>query len=82
MAALAYKILQNRILAIEPPGSPLRSALGSDLKGTLSPLVYALGIGLAFYLPWIAFGLYALVALAWLVPDKRIERALTRSNSG
>ncbi|HTY67233.1 MAG TPA: TMEM175 family protein [Alphaproteobacteria bacterium] len=80
MGALAYKILQGRILAIEPPGSPLRSELGPDLKGALSPLVYLLGIGLAFYLPWIAFGLYVLVALAWLVPDRRIERALSRSD--
>jgi uncharacterized membrane protein len=79
MAALAYKLLQSRILAIEPPGSPLRSELRTDLKGMMSPLVYALGIGLAFHLPWVAFGLYALVALAWLVPDRRIERALARS---
>ena len=78
-AALAYKLLQNRILALEPPGSPLRLELGFDLKGLLSPVVYALGIGMAFILPWIAFALYVLVALAWLVPDRRIERAMARS---
>jgi uncharacterized membrane protein len=76
MAALAYFILQGRVLALEAPGSPLRSAIGADWKGKLSPVLYVAGIGLSFRWPWAGGALYALVALMWLVPDKRIERAL------
>jgi uncharacterized membrane protein len=76
MAAIAYTILQWQILRIEGPQSMLATALGTDLKGKLSPLVYIMAIGAAFVNPAIAEGLYVLVALIWLIPDRRIERAL------
>jgi uncharacterized membrane protein len=76
MAAIAYTILQRQILRIEGPQSVLAIALGTDLKGKLSPLVYIVAIGAAFVNPAIAEGMYLLVALTWLIPDRRIERAL------
>src|SRR5215213_9462114 len=76
MAAIAYTILQWQILRIEGPQSVLATALGTDLKGKLSPLVYVVAIGAAFVSPAIAEGMYVLVALMWLIPDRRIERAL------
>ena len=57
--------------------SLLAAALGRDVKGKLSPLLYLLAIGLAFVSPRLADGLFALVALLWLVPDRRIEKAVT-----
>jgi hypothetical protein len=59
----------------------LQRAVGRDLKGKLSPLLYALGIGVAFWAPWLAQALYLLVALLWLIPDRRIENALLKSRS-
>ena len=82
MAAIAYTILQWQILRIEGPQSMLATALGTDLKGKLSPLVYIVAIGAAFVSPAIAEGLYVLVALMWLIPDRRIERALAQAKSG
>jgi uncharacterized membrane protein len=76
MAAIAYTILQWQILRIEGPQSVLATALGTDRKGKLSPLVYIVAIGTAFVNPAIAEGMYVLVALMWLIPDRRIERAL------
>jgi uncharacterized membrane protein len=77
LAAGAYWILQARILATEPPDSRLRQALGLDLKGKLSPLLYCLGIVSAFWQPGIGGAFYIVVACLWLVPDRRIERALS-----
>jgi uncharacterized membrane protein len=79
MAGLAYLILQKQILRAEGPRSVLATALGDDTKGKLSPLLCVLGIGVAFARPAIALVLYLLVALLWLIPDRRIERALTES---
>ena len=76
MAAIAYTILQRQILRAEGPRSVLATAIGNDMKGKLSPLVYITAIGAAFVNPAIAEGMYVLVALMWLVPDRRIERAL------
>ena len=76
MAAIAYYLLQGAIIARQGRESLLASALGSDWKGKLSPLLYLAAIPLAFVSSWIASGLYVLVALLWLVPDRRIERAL------
>jgi len=81
MAAIAYWILQRQILRAEGSQSVLAAALGRDLKGKLSPLLYALAIGAAFIHPGIADLLYMLVALIWLVPDRRIERALAQAES-
>jgi uncharacterized membrane protein len=74
MAAVAYALLQQRLVAIEGPQSLLRRALGADWKGRASPLLYLLGIAASFVLPALAQALYAFVALMWLVPDRRIER--------
>ena len=76
MAAIAYYVLQSAIIAHQGRNSLLKSALGRDWKGKLSPALYLAAIPLAFVSPWIANGLYAFVALLWLIPDRRIERAL------
>ena len=77
-AAIAYWVLQGRIIALEGPQSTLALAVGGDLKGRLSPLCYAAGVGMAFVQPWVSIGLYVAVALLWLVPDRRVERQLAR----
>ena len=76
MAAIAYWILQQQIIASQGADSLLRKAVGSDWKGKLSPLCYLIAIPAAFVSHWIAQGLYVLVALIWLVPDRRIERVM------
>jgi uncharacterized membrane protein len=76
MAAVAYWMLQQALIATEGPGSVLRRAIGADWKGKLSPLLYLSGIALTFWRPWAAQALYVLVALIWLVPDRRIEGAI------
>jgi uncharacterized membrane protein len=74
MAALAYWILQQRIVAAQGASSLLRRAVGGDWKGKLSPLLYAIAIVAAFRLRALSLALYVVVALIWLVPDRRIER--------
>ena len=78
MAAIAYWILQQRIIAVEGHDSLLARATGNDFKGRLSPLFYIAGIALAFVQPWLSCALYVLVALVWLVPDRRIESRIDR----
>ena len=77
-AALAYWILQQRIIASEGPSSLLGTAVGSDWKGKLSPLFYLAAIASTFWTRWVALALYVAVALIWLIPDRRIEHALER----
>jgi uncharacterized membrane protein len=72
-SAFAYTILQNSIIADEGPDSPLARAVGRDWNGKTSLLLYAVAIPLAFVREWLADGIYAAVALMWLVPDRRIE---------
>lgn len=81
MAALAYWLLQKAIIAQQGHESLLAAALGGDWKGNVSPALYLAAIPLAFVSPWISNGLYVLVALLWLVPDRRIERALAKHPS-
>ena len=81
MAAVAYALLQRAIVCIDGQGSLLKTALGQDWKGKLSPVLYLLAIGATFLHPWIAGGIYVLVALLWLVPDRRIEKALAAKES-
>ncbi len=81
MASIAYWILQRAILASEGPGSVLAAAVGRDWKGNLSPVLYLTAIAAAFVSPWIAGAIYVLVALIWLVPDRRVERALEAARS-
>lgn len=78
-AAIAYTILQAAIIKCEGPGSKLKAAVGSDLKGKLSMLLYVTAIGLAFVHPLLADAIYVTVALMWLVPDKRIEKKLAHT---
>jgi uncharacterized membrane protein len=78
-ASIAYLILQTTLLRAEGESSRLRAAIGSDLKGKISTLLYCLGIGLAFADRWIGLALYVAVALIWLVPDRRVERHLTKA---
>jgi uncharacterized membrane protein len=80
MAAIAYFILQQIIIASQGAGSLLKKALGGDWKGKISPILYMSAISAAFWLPWISLGIYVLVALIWLVPDKRIERMFMSEN--
>jgi len=75
-AAVAYYVLQLLIFRAEGPDSKLHQAVGSDLKGKLSPVLYLLGIGLAFVSPVLAMVPFVVVALIWLVPDSRVERAI------
>ena len=76
MAAIAYYILQNLIIKVHGRTSRLAQAIGADVKGKLSPVLYALGIAISFYRPWLAGCIYIAVALMWLVPDRRLERAV------
>jgi uncharacterized membrane protein len=75
-AALAYYALQQAIIRDQGKESVLAAAVGRDLKGRLSPVLYASGIALAFVNPWLAVAIYVLVALIWLIPDQRVERTI------
>lgn len=75
LAGIAYLVLQQAIVASEGPGSVLAAALGRDVKGKLSMLLYASAIPAAFASPWVAGTLYVAAAMLWLIPDRRIERA-------
>jgi uncharacterized membrane protein len=77
MASIAYFILQGRIIASQGPDSVLKKAIGRDWKGKLSSLLYIVAIPAAFWLHWVSQGIYVLVALLWLIPDRRIERMLS-----
>jgi uncharacterized membrane protein len=75
-AAVAYTILTRALIALHGHDSVLAAALGRDVKGKVSVLIYAAAIPLAFVRAWAAGVLYVLVAIMWLVPDSRIERTL------
>jgi uncharacterized membrane protein len=81
MAAIAYYILQSVILAGEGCDSKLAAALGRDVKGKISPVLYVAAIITAFAKPWIACAIYVVVALIWLIPDRRIERIVAEVGS-
>lgn len=74
MAAIAYYLLQSQILKKHGKDSLLAKAIGKDLKGKISPILYLTAIVFSLFFEWISFGIYILVALIWLIPDKRIER--------
>ena len=76
MPAIAYYLLQRTIVRKQGAHSVLASALGSDMKGKLSPVLYVAGIALAFIAPWLSILIYVSVAVIWLVPDRRIENIL------
>jgi uncharacterized membrane protein len=75
-SALAYYALQRAIIRDQGEGSVLATAVGRDWKGKASPMVYAIGIGLAFVSPVLAVVVYVGLALLWLVPDRRLERTI------
>ena len=81
MASIAYLILQTQIIRLDGCDSKLAQVIGSDPKGKLSAISYAIAIGLSFFKPWIAVCIYIGVALMWLVPDRRMERVLNLSGS-
>jgi uncharacterized membrane protein len=76
MAAVAYTILALLLVRHEGPESAVAKAMGTDIKGKISLGLYALGIGLSFVRPWLGIACYIIVALIWLIPDRRIERQL------
>jgi uncharacterized membrane protein len=75
-AAIAYYLLAHSLAVLHGPKSAIARAIGSDFKGKLSAGIYVLALPLAFLHPWISYGLFVGVALMWLVPDPRMERAL------
>ncbi|MDP1908690.1 MAG: TMEM175 family protein [Hyphomicrobium sp.] len=79
MAGIAYWILSAAIIREDGPDSLLAKAIGKDIKGKLSVMLYAVAIPTAFYNRWIAEAVYIFVALMWLVPDRRIERVIGAS---
>jgi uncharacterized membrane protein len=76
MAGAAYYILTHALIALHGNDSVLAVAVGNDRKGILSVLIYLIAIPLAFVNPWIAWSVYVLVAIVWLVPDRRIEKRM------
>ena len=80
MAAIAYFILQRAIIAKHGVDSVLSVAIGKNIKGKLSILLYAIAIPVAFVAQWLAGTLYILVALIWLIPDRRIEHTMGAGN--
>ncbi len=81
MSSLAYLILQHAILRNVGKESALARAIGADVKGKVSGVLYAAAIGVAYVKPWIAGAIYVAVALMWLVPDRRIESTLKSASS-
>ena len=76
MASIAYWVLARRIIAAEGEASLVARAIGRDGKGIASTALYAIAIPLAFVQHWVSLAIYVLVALTWLIPDRRIERVL------
>ena len=76
MCAIAFYVMERTIVAAQGADSPLERAVGGDLKGKLSPVLYLSGVALAFYMPAISYALYAFVAAMWLVPDRRVEKVM------
>ena len=82
LAAIAYTLLQRLIVAGHGRESRLAGAIGRDRKGRLSIALYLVGIALTFWRPWLGCAVYALVAMLWLVPDRRVATTMDRIVSG
>ena len=78
LAAVAFYILLIVIVRAQGKDSEIAAVLGSNVKGKISPFIYALGIVVSFIQPWVAVALYVFVAGMWLVPDRKLERAFNR----
>jgi uncharacterized membrane protein len=74
LPALAWRLLQAVIIKSQGDSSPMKALVGRDAKATISPVIYGVGIALAFVAPWASLLCYAVVAAAWFIPDQRIER--------
>jgi uncharacterized membrane protein len=73
-AAIAYYLVQLAVFRSEGPESPLHAAVGRDVKGKVSPVLYLTGIATAWLSPWLSLAIFAAVAVMWVVPDRRLER--------
>ncbi len=82
LAGGAYFLLVRSLLALHGEGSTLAVAVGSDFKGKISIVIYAVAVPLAFIFPGVSFVLYVLVALIWFIPDRRIEKVIGDRESG
>jgi uncharacterized membrane protein len=82
LAGVAYLILQRSIIREQGPHSKLAEAVGRDVKGLISALLYAAAIPLAFWNPRIAYGIYIAIPIIWVVPDRRIEARLQTAAEG
>lgn len=82
LCAIAYWILQTAIERSQGPGGPLATALGRDLKAKASPLIYVAGVLVTLAVPWLGVVVYTVVALMWLVPDRRVERYIAAHGVG
>jgi uncharacterized membrane protein len=82
MAAIAYTILCRALIRHHGEGCALARAVGKDFKGKLSLVLYIVAIGVAFRNHWISLGIYVLVAVIWLIPDRRIEKTLSEARVG
>ena len=80
LAAISYSLLQTCVIRTHGAQSLLAKAIGGDLKGKLSPVLYLAALALGFVATWIALAIYALVALMWLIPDRRIEKLVGPSS--
>jgi uncharacterized membrane protein len=78
LAAVAYFILTRTLISLHGRDSILATAVGRDFKGKVSPVIYLAAIALAFVNSWLACALYVLVAVIWLIPDRRIEKTLVQ----
>ncbi|AMP02388.1 hypothetical protein CAter282_4629 [Collimonas arenae] len=76
MTGIAYYILSRSLIRMHGDNSQLAQAIGNDVKGKLSVAAYALAIPLSFANRWLALGMYVLVAIMWLIPDRRIEKVI------
>ncbi|QRX83641.1 TMEM175 family protein [Glaciimonas sp. PAMC28666] len=76
MAGIAYYILSRSLIKLQGKDSPLAKAIGKDTKGKLSVVAYAIAIPLTFFNRWVALAMYVLVAIMWLIPDRRIEKVV------
>ncbi len=82
MAAVAYFILSKTIISTHGKNSVLARAIGKDFKGKVSVVLYAVSVPIAFWQPFLALGIYAAVAVMWLIPDSRIERTMQEKDLG
>lgn len=76
LSAIAYFVLTRALLSLHPSGSRLALAIGNDRKGRLSAIAYIVAVVVALFEPWVAIAIYVLVAVVWLVPDRRITRVI------